>query len=212
MTLPREVSAFLAHQFAYLDPGVRALGLSGSYAEKVFGFVLSSGHIPNLPTEDWIFYAMLSLNTIGLSGASPNVLKGISAKQLGTLYGLSEAHIEGLRVLLQKTREHSGPRDRALYFLDCTMRRTAFRLRAKARNVPKQAAFLSLYISLFWAMVLGVIGITEFAFSLGWPAIQTTLLLLAMLALFVLGIRPAIRIGIQSTFGIRFFEWYHKTR
>jgi len=200
--------------YQHIIPGIEALGLTYTYAEKVFGFIVYRDYLPHNHGGWWIFSAVAAVNNIGLSGASPGVLKGMSARQISDLYGLDAEQTEGLRTLLQKSREHSDLWGRATGFAGCVLGRFRFQVRYEMPVMRlRLRIFLKKIVHFLVAvgMVLCLSGlfaaILLLSFWLHWPENQTALFLAAATVLVLLGIRPGIQFGLQTRYGRKFLQW-----
>ncbi|MBU2766483.1 hypothetical protein HAP94_09825 [Acidithiobacillus ferrivorans] len=195
-----------------LIPGLLALGLTYTYAEQRIGFI-GNRPLPKLPEEIWVLNALVAVNVIGCSGASPNSLKGMSAKHISDLYGLLHDETEGLRILLQKTKKHSGRWSRMYYFLDCVLGRQQHcaRIRREQRTpISKVPVLLLADTPIFLGLFVIDRGIGYLVANLGLPVSQTWLLAIALLILPFYLIRPAVRFLIRTPFGLTMKYWYHR--
>lgn len=197
-----------------LVPGLKALNLEYTYAEVRIG-CLGSRPLPILPEEIWVLNALVAVNVIGCSGASPNSLKGMSAKKISDLYGLTHEEAEGLGLLLQKTREHSGRWSRMYYFLDCMLGRQEHRARIRREQhtpISKLPILLLAGTPIFLGLFVIDWCIGYLVSRLGLPVPQTWLLAIALLILPFFLIRPAVRFLIRTPFGLAMKYWYHQVR
>jgi hypothetical protein len=185
-----------------LVPGLKALNLEHTYAEVRIGCI-GSRPLPKLPEEVWVLNATVAVNVIGCSGASPNALKGMSAKQISDLYGLSHDETEGLSILLQKTMERSGPWSRIYYFLDCVLGRQEHRARIRREQRTPISKVPVLLMASAWC-------IGYLVSRLGLPVPQTWLLAIVLLILPFFLIRPAVRFLIRTPYGLIMKYWYHR--
>ena len=201
--------------FLHIIPGIKALGLTYTYAEKTFGYIVYRDRLPrNYYSNPWLFSAADAVNNIGLSGASPGVLKGMSARQISDLYGLDAEQTEGLRTLLQKSKEHSDLWGRASGFAVCVLGRFRFQVRYKMpvmrlrlRIFLKRIVHFLLAVGTFLFLSGLFAAILLFSFWLHWPENQTVLFLAAATVLVLLGIRPSIQFGLQTHYGRKFLQW-----
>ena len=197
-----------------LVPGLKALNLEYAYAEVRIGCI-GNRPLPKLPEEIWVLNATVAVNVIGCSGASPNALKGMSAKQISDLYGLSHDETEGLRILLQKTREHSGRWSRMYYFLDCVLGRQEHRARIRREQrtpISKVPVLLLASAPIFLGLFVIDWCIGYLVSRLGLPVPQTWLLAIVLLILPFFLIRPAVRFLIRTPFGLTMKYWYHQVK
>ncbi len=192
--------------------GLKALNLEYTYAEVRIGCI-GSRPLPKLPEEVWVLNALVAVNVIGCSGASANALKGMSAKHISDLYGLSHDETEGLRILLQKTKEHSGRWSRMYYFLDCVLGRQQHRARIRREQrtpISKVPVLLLAGTPIFLGLFVIDWCIGYLVANLGLPVSQTWLLAIALLILPFFLIRPAVRFLIRTPFGLTMKYWYHR--
>lgn len=197
-----------------LVPGLKALNLEYTYAEVRIGCI-GNRPLPKLPEEVWVLNATVAVNVIGCSGASPNALKGMSAKQISDLYGLSHDETEGLSILLQKTREHSGRWTRIYYLLDCVLGRQQHRARIRREQrtpISKVPVLLLAGTPIFLGLFVIDWCIGYLVSRLDLPVSQTWLLAIALLILPFFLIRPAVRFLIRTPFGLTMKYWYHQVR
>jgi len=197
-----------------LVPGLKALNLEYTYAEVRIGCI-GNRPLPKLPEEVWVLNALVAVNVIGCSGASPKSLKGMSAKQISDLYGLSHDETEGLRILLQKTRGHSGRWSRIYYLLDCVLGRQQHRARIRREQrtpISKVPVLLLAGTPIFLGLFVIDWCIGYLVSSLSLPVSQTWLLTIALLILPFFLIRPAVRLLIRTPFGLTVKYWYHRVR
>ncbi|MEB8487220.1 MULTISPECIES: hypothetical protein [Acidithiobacillus] len=212
--LIHEVHDFFHDVYPGLIPGLFALGLAYTYAEQRIGFI-GDRPLPKLPEEVWVLNATVAVNVIGCSGASPNSLKGMSAKQISDLYGLSHDETEGLSILLQKTREYSGRLSRIYYFLDCVLGRQEHRARIRREQrtpISKVPVLLLASTPIFLGLFVIDWCIGYLVSRLGLPVPQTWLLAIVLLILPFFLIRPAVRFLIRTPFGLTMKYWYHQVR
>lgn len=201
--------------FQHIIPGIKALGLTYTYAEKVFGFIIYRDYLPhNHGCGGWLFSAVAAVNNIGLSGASPGVLKGMPARQISDLYGLDAEQTEGLRTLLQKTQAHSNPLGLATNFFACVLGRFRFHIRWKMpwirfqlRVMPKRISFFLAFLGFSLAYSSLVLALLRFTIWLPWSRDQSTLFFLAALVLASLGIRPTLHYISRTRYGKNLFVW-----
>lgn len=195
-----------------LVPGLKALNLEYTYAEVRIGCI-GNRPLPKLPEEVWVLNASMAVNVIGCSGASPNSLKGMSAKQISDLYGLSHDETECLSILLQKTMERSGRWSRMYYFLDCVLGRQEHRARIRREQrtpISKVPVLLLAGTPIFLGLFVIDWCISYLVSRLGLPVSQTWLLAIALLILPFFLIRPAVRFLIRTPFGLTMKYWYHR--
>ena len=208
-----EVHDFFHDVYPGLIPGLFALGLAYTYAEQRIGFI-GDRPLPKLPEEVWVLNATVAVNVIGCAGASPNALKGMSAKQISDLYGLSHDETEGLRILLQKTKEHSGRWSRIYYLLDCVLGRQQHRARIRCEQrtpISKVPVLLLAGTPIFLGLFVIDWFIGYLVSRLGLPVSQTWLLaIIALLILPFFLIRPAVRFLLRTPFGLTMKYWYHR--
>ena len=205
---------FFHNVYPGLIPGLLALGLTYTYAEQRIGFI-GDRPLPKLPEEVWVLNATVAVNVIGCSGASPNSLKGMSAKQISDLYGLSHDETEGLSILLQKTMERSGRWSRIYYFLDCVLGRQEHRARIRREQrtpISKVPVLLLASAPIFLGLFVIDWCIGYLVSRLGLPVPQTWLLAIVLLILPFFLIRPAVRFLIRTPFGLTMKYWYHQVR
>ena len=212
--LIHEVHDFFHDVYPGLIPGLFALGLAYTYAEQRIGFI-GDRPLPKLPEEVWVLNVTVAVNVIGCSGASPNSLKGMSAKQISDLYGLSHDETAGLNILLQKTMERSGRWSRIYYFLDCVLGRQEHRARIRREQrtpISKVPVLLLASTPIFLGLFVIDWCIGYLVSRLGLPVPQTWLLAIVLLILPFFLIRPAVRFLIRTPFGLTMKYWYHQVR
>jgi hypothetical protein len=212
--LIHEVRDFFHDVYPGLIPGLFALGLAYTYAEQRIGFI-GDRPLPKLPEDVWVLNATVAVNVIGCSGASPNSLKGMSAKQISDLYGLSHDETEGLSILLQKTMERSGPWSRIYYFLDCVLGRQEHRARIRREQrtpISKVPVLFLASTPIFLGLFVIDWCIGYLVSRLGLSVPQTWLLAIVLLILPFFLIRPAVRFLIRTPFGLTMKYWYHQVR
>ncbi len=197
-----------------LVPGLKALNLEYTYAEVRIGCI-GSRPLPKLPEEVWVLNATVAVNVIGCAGASSNALKGMSAKQLGDIYGLTPEEQDGLGILLQQTKLRSSAWHRLYYFLDCVIGRQQHRARIRREQrtpISKVPVLLLAGTPIFIGLFVIDWCIGYLVSSLSLPVSQTWLLAIALLILPFFLIRPAVRLLIRTPFGLTVKYWYHRVR
>ena len=197
-----------------LVPGLKALNLEYTYAEVRIGCI-GSRPLPKLPEEVWVLNATVAVNVIGCAGASSNALKGMSAKQLGDIYGLTPEEQDGLGILLQQTKLRSSAWHRLYYFLDCVIGRQQHRARIRREQrtpISKVPVLLLAGTPIFIGLFVIDWCIGYLVSSLSLPVSQTWLLTIALLILPFFLIRPAVRLLIRTPFGLTVKYWYHRVR
>ena len=211
-----EVHDFFHDVYPGLIPGLFALGLAYTYAEQRIGFI-GDRPLPKLPEEVWVLNATVAVNVIGCSGASPNSLKGMSAKQISDLYGLSHDETEGLSILLQKTMERSGRWSRIYYFLDCVLGRQEHRARIRREQrtpLRKLPGLLLAGIPVFLGIAC-LVGLLAFLdcrlYVLGaiGPVVFDLIGLVIATMPFIF-MRPAMRWLMATPYGSLFRYWFRR--